>query len=139
MVVARRCAASFVVAAMAVVGAAVHARADGSWPGTTTGRRFSVDTSGGWSATGLFGGVTDPGRGTLLLALHAHIPLIMGPRFALDYTGGIVPVELAVGTRVARSGEANLPSPATRTVYGAGVDGLWVDDLRPRPRGAGAG
>jgi len=131
---ARRCAASFVVAATAVVGAAVQARADGLWPRTTTGRRFSVDASGGWSATGLFGGVTDPGRRTLQLALHAHIPLITGPRFALDYTGGLVPVELAVGTRVVRSGVASLPSSATRTVYGAGVDGLG---LTARFRGLG--
>jgi len=134
---ARRRAALFFVAAMAVVGAGVQARADGdrgSWPGSATGRRISVDASGGWSATGLFGGVTDPGRGTLQLALHAYFPLIAGPRFALDYTAGIVPVELAVGTRVARSGTAILPPPATRTVYGAGVDGLG---LTARFRGLG--
>jgi hypothetical protein len=92
-----------------------------------------VDAAGGWSATGLFGGVTDPGRGTLQLALHAQLPLIAGPRFALDYTGGIVPLELAVGTRSVSSG-TSLPPPATKTVYGAGVDGLG---LTARFRGLG--
>ncbi len=117
--------ASLLMAMMAFSGAAVRAQADepseagsprGSW------RALAVDVAKGWSATSLFGGVTDPGRGTLSAAVHAHFPLIAGPRFALDYTAGVVPVELAVGTRVSRPGQP----PVARTVYGAGLDGLGL-------------
>jgi hypothetical protein len=83
---------------------------------------LSFDVSGG-GATSLLPGATDPGRGTLELALHARLPLLVRSGLQLDYTAGVVPVALAFGTRV--SG-ADLPDGTLRaeTVFGAGVDGL---------------
>jgi hypothetical protein len=83
---------------------------------------LSFDVSGG-GATDLLGGVTDPGRGTLELALHARLPLLVRSGLQLDYTAGVVPVSLAFGTRVS---DADLPDGTLRkkTVFGAGVDGL---------------
>jgi hypothetical protein len=83
---------------------------------------LSLDVSGGGN-TDLLPGVTDPGRGSLELALHARLPLLVRSGLQLDYTAGVVPVALALGTRVS---DAGLPDGAVRTetVYGAGVDGL---------------
>ena len=72
---------------------------------------LSFDVSGG-GATSLLPGDTDPGRGTLQLALHARLPLMVRPGLQLDYTAGVVPVELAFGTRV--SG-ARLPDGTQRS------------------------
>jgi hypothetical protein len=82
---------------------------------------LSFDVSGG-GATSLFGGATDPGRGSLELALHARLPLLIRSGLQLDYTAGVVPVALAFGTRVSGAG---LPDGTlrTETVFGAGVDG----------------
>lgn len=124
----RRPYATVVVVALMAVGSAGGARADGplgSQGGERGGLRLSVDALGG-GTTSLFGGVTDPGRETMQIAVHAHLPLIEGRRFALDYTGGVVPVELALGTRVAGPETALGSPPLARTVYGAGVDGLGL-------------
>lgn len=93
--------------------------------------RLSVGGAGAWTVSSLFGGVTDPGRGSLQLSVHAHVPLVSGSRIALDYSGGVVPVELAGGTRVLPaaipSSAATLsPTPVPRTVYGVGIDGLGL-------------
>ncbi|MGE0454763.1 MAG: acyloxyacyl hydrolase [Vicinamibacteria bacterium] len=125
--------ASLLAAMIAFSGAALRAQADEPFEPESrrgSGRTLAVDVSNGWSATSLFGGVTDPGRGTLSAAVHAQLPLIAGPRFALDYTAGVVPVELAVGTRVAGPRQ----SLVSRTVYGAGLDGVG---LTARFRGLG--
>ena len=75
--------------------------------------------------TSLFGGVTDPGRGSFELALHARLPLLVRSGLELDYTAGVVPVALAFGTRVSGAG---LPDGTLRkkTVFGAGVDGIGL-------------
>jgi hypothetical protein len=85
---------------------------------------LSFDVSGG-GTTGLFGGVTDPGRGSLELALHARLPLLVRSGLQLDYTAGVVPVALEFGTRVSGAG---LPDGTLRkeTVFGAGVDGIGL-------------
>jgi hypothetical protein len=85
---------------------------------------LSFDVSGG-GTTGLFGGVTDPGRGSLELALHARLPLLVRSGLQLDYTAGVVPVALAFGTRVAGAG---LPDGTlrTETVFGAGLNGIGL-------------
>jgi hypothetical protein len=85
---------------------------------------LSFDVSGG-GATSLFGGVTDPGRGTLELALHTQLPLLVRSGLELDYRAGVVPVALAFGTRVSGAG---LPDGMlrTETVFGAGVDGIGL-------------
>jgi Lipid A 3-O-deacylase (PagL) len=89
--------------------------------GATLRSTLSLDVSGG-GATSLFGGATDPGRGSLELALHARLPLLIRSGLQLDYTAGVVPVALAFGTRVSGAG---LPDGTlrTETVFGAGVDG----------------
>ena len=83
---------------------------------------LSLDVTGG-GTTGLFGGVTEPGRGSFELALHARLPLLVRSGLRLDYTPGVVPVALAFGTRVS---DASLPDGTVRTatVFGAGLDGL---------------
>ena len=93
----------------------------------------SFDLSSG-GATRLFGGVTDPGRGTLQLALHARVPLLVRSGLELDYTAGVVPVELALGTRLAGPVGPD-GRPRTARVFGAGVDGLGLTArLRGRSR-----
>ena len=85
---------------------------------------LSLDVTGG-GTTSLFGGVTEPGRGSFELALHARLPLLVRSGLRLDYTAGVVPVALAFGTRVS---DAGLPdgNHRTETVFGAGVDGLGL-------------
>jgi hypothetical protein len=84
----------------------------------------SFDVSGG-GGTSLFGGVTDPGRGSLELAMHARLPLLVRSGLQVDYTAGVVPVALAFGTRLS---DAVLPAgpPRRETVFGAGVDGMGL-------------
>lgn len=85
---------------------------------------LSFDVSGG-GATSLFGGVTGSGRGTLELALHARLPLLVRSGLHLDYMAGVVPVALAFGTRVSETG---LPDGmlGRETAFGAGVDGIGL-------------
>jgi hypothetical protein len=85
---------------------------------------LSFDASGG-GVTSLFGGVTDPGRGSFEFAVHARLPLLVRSGLQLDYTAGVVPVALAFGTRVSGAG---LPDGTLRkkTAFGAGVDGLGL-------------
>lgn len=83
--------------------------------------RFSIDASGAWGVSDVFGGATDPRRGMLGLALRVHRPLVDHPGFRLDYTGGLVPVELAQGTRVGRP-----DGTGRETVFGAGLDVLGL-------------
>ncbi len=85
---------------------------------------LSFDVSGG-GVTSLFGGVTDPGRGSFELALHARLPLLVRSGLELDYTAGVVPVALAFGTRVYGAGLAD-GTLRTETVFGAGVDGIGL-------------
>lgn len=91
---------------------------------------LSLDVSLG-GATSLFGGVTDPGHGTFAVALHTRVPLVVRSRLQLDYLAGLVPVELAIGTRVAGAGSLGSALQPER-VFGAGVDGLG---LVAHPRG----
>ena len=93
--------------------------------------RFSVDVSGARGVVGVFGGVTDPSRGMVSVALRAQLPLVERPTFRLDYTGGLVPVELAQGTRVPAPGP--FLAPVSETVYGAGLD---IVGLMARFRGS---
>jgi Lipid A 3-O-deacylase (PagL) len=112
-------------AVLALTGSS-SARAEGgrSSLGARLRSTLSFDVSGG-GATSLFGGVTDAGRGSLELALHARLPLLVRSGLQLDYTAGVVPVALAFGTRVSGAG---LPDGTlrTETVFGAGVDGLGL-------------
>ena len=85
---------------------------------------LSFDVSGG-GTTGLFGGVTDPGRGSLELALHARLPLLVRSGLQLDYTAGVVPVALEFGTRVSGAGLSD-GTLRKETVFGAGVDGIGL-------------
>jgi len=84
---------------------------------------LSFDVSGG-GTTGLFGGVTDPGRGSLELALHARLPLLVRSGLQLDYTVGVVPVALEFGTRVSGAGLSG--TLRKETVFGAGVEGIGL-------------
>ena len=96
----------------------------GSSLGARLRSTLSFDVSGG-GATSLFGGATDPGRGSLEVALHARLPLLVRSGLQLDYTAGVVPVAVAFGTRVSGAG---LPDGTlrTETVFGAGVDGIGL-------------
>jgi Lipid A 3-O-deacylase (PagL) len=102
------------------------ARAEGgrSSLGARLRSTLSFEMSGG-GTTSLFGGVTDPGRGSLELALHARLPLLVRSGLELDYTAGVVPVALAFGTRVSGAG---LPDGTLRKemAFGAGVDGIGL-------------
>jgi Lipid A 3-O-deacylase (PagL) len=114
------------LAAVLALTSSSSARAEGgrSSLGARLRSTLSFDVSGG-GATSLFGGVTDPGRGSLELALHARLPLLVRSGLELDYTTGVVPVALAYGTRVSGTG---LPEGTlrTETVFGAGVDGIGL-------------
>jgi Lipid A 3-O-deacylase (PagL) len=115
-----------VLALAALLGSSsARAEAGRTSPGSRLRSTLSFDVSGG-GTTGLFGGVTDPGRGSLELALHARLPLLLARSgLRLDYTAGVVPVALAFGTRISDSG---LPDRTlrTKTVFGAGVDGIGL-------------
>ena len=114
------------LAAVLAFTSSSSARAEGgrSSLGARLRSTLSFDVSGG-GTTGLFGGATDPGRGSLELALHARLPLLVRSGLQLDYTAGVVPVALAFGTRVSGAG---LPDGTlrTETVFGAGVDGIGL-------------
>jgi hypothetical protein len=100
-----------------------HAAAQEAAPPATPSLRsmLSVDLAGG-GTTSLFGGVTDPGRGTLELAVHARVPLLVRSGFEVDYTAGLVPLALAIGTRVTNGGQPG--ALRSERVGGAGLDGL---------------
>jgi hypothetical protein len=85
--------------------------------------RYVASQAGAWSTTGLFGGATDPGRGSMTLQLGWRRTLKEGPGVQVEYALEFVPVELAFGTRVAEG----WPSPDVTTVYGAGLDPLGVE------------
>ncbi len=112
------------LAAVLAFTSASSARAEGERSSLAARLRstLSFDASGG-GVTSLFGGVTDPGRGSFEFAVHARLPLLVRSGLQIDYTAGVVPVALAFGTRVAGAG---LPDGTLRseTVFGAGVDGL---------------
>jgi hypothetical protein len=112
--------------AMLALSGSSPARAEGERTslGASLGSTLSFDVSRG-GVTSLFGGAVDPGRGSFELALHARLPLLVRPGFELDYTAGVVPLELAFGTRVAGAG---LPDGTLRseTVFGAGVDAIGL-------------
>ena len=114
------------LAAMLALTSAGSARAEGerSSLGARLRSTLSFDVSGG-GVTSVFGGATDPGRGSFELALHARLPLLVRSRLELDYTAGVVPVALAFGTRVSGAG---LPDGTlrTETAFGAGVDGIGL-------------
>ena len=114
------------LAAVLAFTSSSSARAEGgrSSLGARLRSTLSFDVSGG-GTTSLFGGVTDPGRGSLELALHARLPLLVRSGLELDYTAGVVPVALAFGTRVSGAG---LPDGTLRkeTAFGAGVDGIGL-------------
>jgi hypothetical protein len=114
------------LAAVLAFTSSSSARAEGgrSSLGARLRSTLSFDVSGG-GATSLFGGVTDAGRGSLELALHARLPLLVRSGLELDYTAGVVPVALEFGTRVSGAG---LPDGTLRkeTVFGAGVDGIGL-------------
>jgi hypothetical protein len=114
-----------ITALLALAGSS-SARAEGgrSSLGARLRSTLSLDVSGG-GATSLVGGVTDSGRGSLELALHARLPLLVRSGLQLDYTAGVVPLALAFGTRVSGGG---LPDGTlrTETVFGAGVDGVGL-------------
>ena len=119
------CEVLSLAAVLAFTGSS-SARAEGgrSSLGARLRSTLSLDVSGG-GATSLFGGVTDPGRGTLELALHARLPLLVRSGLHVDYLAGVVPVALAFGTRVSAAGVPD-GTLRTETVFGAGVDGIGL-------------
>ena len=117
------CAVLALAAVLALTGSSSAQAEEGpSSLGARLRSTLSVDVTGG-GTTGLFGGVTDPGRGSFELALHARLPLLVRSGLRLDYTAGVVPVALAFGTRVSDAGPLDR-TLRTATVFGAGVDGL---------------
>jgi len=119
------CVAPALAAVLAFTGVSSARAEEGrSSLGARLRSTLSLDVTGG-GTTGLFGGVTEPGRGSFELALHARLPLLVRSGLRLDYAAGVVPVALAFGTRVS---DAGLPDGTvrTQTVFGAGLDGLGL-------------
>lgn len=85
--------------------------------------RYVASLAGAWSTTNLFGGATDPDRGSTQFQLGWRKTLKQRPGFLLEYSLEVVPIELAFGTRVA---EDRLPQRIA-TVYGAGLDPLGLE------------
>ena len=119
------CEALALAVVLAFTGSS-SARADGGRNsfGARLRSTLSFDASGG-GVTSLLGGVTDQGRGSLELALRTRLPLLVRSGLQLDYTAGVVPVDLEFGTRVSGAGLLD-GTLRTKTVFGAGVDGLGL-------------
>jgi hypothetical protein len=79
---------------------------------------FSASVAGAWAPASIFGGVRDRPRRMLAVDLRLHKRIVARDTLALDYTVGLVPVELEGGTVV----EDPVLGERKRTVYGAGLD-----------------
>ena len=92
---------------------AATADRDGSpWSGV------SVSPAYAWDTVPIFGGARDAPRSMFSLDLRLHRPIVTRKGLRLDYTAGIVPVELEGGTVV----EDPALGQRKQTVYGAGID-----------------
>jgi hypothetical protein len=78
----------------------------------------SVSPAYAWDTVPVFGGARDEPRSMLALDLRVHRRIHEGRNLLLDYTVGVVPVELEGGTVVSDP----VLGARKKTVYGAGVD-----------------